>query len=59
MLPNIATLAEYVNLSWSEVENNCPELLGRIALVLESEDEIKMLTVDRGDSRTSLYVEKL
>ena len=57
--PNIATLAEYVNIAWSEVENSNPELLGRIALVLECEQEIKVLSVDRGDTRLSLYVEKL
>ena len=59
ILPHIATLAEYVNIAWSEVENSNPDLLGRIALVLECEQEIKVLSVDRGDTRLSLYVEKL
>ena len=59
ILPHIATLAEYVNVAWSEVENSNPELLGRIALVLECERELKELTVDRGDTRLSLYVERL
>lgn len=59
ILPHIATLAEYVNVAWSEVENSNPELLGRIALVLECEQEIKILTVDRGDTRLSLFVEKM
>lgn len=59
ILPHIATLAEYVNIAWSEVENSNPELLGRIALVLECEQDLKILSVDRGDTRLSLYVEKL
>lgn len=59
ILPHIATLSEYVNIAWSEVENSNPELLGRIALVLECEHELKVLTVDRGDTRLSLYVENL
>ncbi|OMJ65864.1 hypothetical protein SteCoe_37505 [Stentor coeruleus] len=59
ILPHIATLAEYVNIAWSEVENSNPELLGRIALVLECEQDLKVLSVDRGDTRLSLYVEKL
>jgi hypothetical protein len=59
VLPHIATLAEYVNIAWSEVENSNPELLGRIALVLECERELKELSVDRGDTRLSLYVERL
>ena len=59
ILPHIATLAEYVNIAWSEVENSNPELLGRIALVLECEQEIKVLSVDRGDTRLSLFVEKM
>jgi hypothetical protein len=59
ILPHIATLAEYVNIAWSEVENSNPELLGRIAVVLECEQEMKVLSVDRGDTRLSLYVEKL
>lgn len=59
VLPLVITLAEYVNAAWTEVEAANPELLGRIALVLESEEEIKVLTVDKGDTRTSLYVERL
>lgn len=58
-LPLVITLAEYVNAAWTEVEAANPELLGRVALVLESEEEIKVLTVDKGDTRTSLYVERL
>ena len=59
ILPQIATLAEFVNIAWSEVENNNPDLLGRIALVLESDNEIKTLTLDRGDTRMTLFVERL
>lgn len=59
VLPVIVALAEAVNVAWSEVENTNPELLGRVALVLESREEIRTLTVEKADTRTSLYVEPL
>lgn len=59
LLPVIVTLAEAVNVAWSEVENANPDLLGRVALVLESQEEIRTLTVEKADTRTSLYVEPL
>mmetsp|Transcript_6698 Transcript_6698/g.6568 ORF Transcript_6698/g.6568 Transcript_6698/m.6568 type:complete len:106 (+) Transcript_6698:352-669(+) len=59
ILPSILTLAEYVNIAWSEVENNNPDILGRVAVVLECEQEMKVLSVDRGDTRMSLFIERL
>ena len=59
ILPHLVTLAENVNIAWSEIENTNPDLLGRVALVLECEEEIRVLSVDRGDTRMSLYVERL
>ena len=59
ILPHVATLTEFVNNAWTEIENNNPELLGRIAVVLECEQEIKVLSVDRDDTRMSLFVEAL
>jgi hypothetical protein len=59
VLPQVVTLAEYVNIAWSEVENSNPDLLGRLAVVLETEEELRELSVERAKSRVSLYVEKL
>lgn len=59
VLPQVVTLAEYVNIAWSEVENSDPDLLGRLAVVLETSEELRELSVERAKSRISLFVEKL
>mmetsp|Transcript_5208 Transcript_5208/g.9569 ORF Transcript_5208/g.9569 Transcript_5208/m.9569 type:complete len:230 (+) Transcript_5208:281-970(+) len=59
VLPQVVTLAEYVNIAWSEVENTNPDLLGRLAVILETGEELRELSVERAKSRVSLYVEKL
>eukprot|EP00357_Protocruzia_adherens_P013340 CAMPEP_0115028722 /NCGR_PEP_ID=MMETSP0216-20121206/36512_1 /TAXON_ID=223996 /ORGANISM="Protocruzia adherens, Strain Boccale" /LENGTH=251 /DNA_ID=CAMNT_0002405045 /DNA_START=21 /DNA_END=776 /DNA_ORIENTATION=+ len=57
--PHLGTLAEFVTSAWTEIEQANAELLGRIALILESKEEMDKLEIDQADSRLILYVEQL
>jgi hypothetical protein len=58
MISGIATLAEVMNKSWTELEAN-DELFGKMALVMESEEEIQIIQITKDNTRLLLFVELL
>jgi hypothetical protein len=55
IMSNIASLAGLMYNSWEELEVN-NELIGRMALVLESEEELQILNILKNNSRLILFV---
>ena len=56
----VISLCESVTLAWSNVEElNNPSLLGKVAVILESERKIDELCLEKEDSRIVLFVENL
>jgi hypothetical protein len=58
IISGIATLAEVMSKSWTELEAN-DELFGKMALVMESEEEIQILQITKDNTRLLLFVELL
>jgi hypothetical protein len=58
IMSNIATLAEIMYSTWEELEVN-NELMGKMALVLESDLELQILNIIKNNTRLILFVEAL
>jgi predicted nuclease with TOPRIM domain len=58
ILANIATVAEIMYTTWEELEDN-NELMGKMALVLESDEEMQILNIIKNNSRLILIVDSL
>eukprot|EP01016_Furgasonia_blochmanni_P036479 TRINITY_DN4174_c0_g1_i2.p1 TRINITY_DN4174_c0_g1~~TRINITY_DN4174_c0_g1_i2.p1 ORF type:complete len:233 (+),score=35.68 TRINITY_DN4174_c0_g1_i2:326-1024(+) len=59
-LPNLVSLCEIISSTWTELEAlDNPQLLGKIALVLESDKKIDELCIYKEDSKIVLYVDPL
>jgi hypothetical protein len=59
-LQMFSTVCESITRTWKDLEAaNNPDLLGRIAVVLESERRLDAISLDKGDIRLVLYVEPL
>lgn len=58
IISNIASLAGIMYNSWEELEIN-NELIGKMALVLESEEELQILNVLKKNNRLILFVDAL
>jgi len=59
MLSNIATLAGIMYYAWEEVNSLNEDHSGRIALILESDEELQILNVHKKNSRLNLNIEPL
>jgi hypothetical protein len=59
MLSNIATLAGIMYYSWEEVNSLNEDNTGKMALILESEEELQILNVHKKNSRLILSIEPL
>ena len=59
MLSNIATLAGIMYYSWEEVNSLNEDHSGRMALILESDEELQILNVHKKNSRLILSIEPL
>jgi hypothetical protein len=58
VLSHVATLAEIMYSTWEELEVN-NELMGKMALVLESDEELQILNIVKNNTRLILFVEAL
>lgn len=58
VLSHVATLAEIMYSTWQELEVS-NELMGKIALVLESDEELQILNIVKNNTRLILFVEAL
>ncbi len=59
ILSNIATLAGIMYYSWEELNSLSDEVTGKMALILESEEELQILNVHKKNSRLILNIEQL
>ena len=59
MLSNIATLAGIMYYSWEEVNSSNEDNTGKMALILESDEELQILNVHKKNSRLILSIEPL
>ena len=59
MLSNIATLAGIMYYAWEEVNSLNEDHSGRMALILESDEELQILNVHKKNSRLILNIEPL
>jgi len=55
----IAGLGEVLSNCWKEVENTKPQVLGRVAIVIESEIDIPILSIETEEANFMLSVEPL
>ncbi len=57
-ISNVATVADVMSATWEDLELS-NEIMGKMALVLESEEELQILNVIKNDSRSILIVDSL
>lgn len=59
ILSNLATLAGIMYYSWEELNSFSEEITGKMALILESDEELQILNVHKKNSRLILSIEPL
>jgi len=59
ILSNIATLAGIMYYSWEELNSFSEDVTGKMALILESDEEMQILNVHKKNSRLILSIEPL
>ena len=59
VLSNVATLAGIMYYSWEELNSFADEVTGKMALLLESDEEMQILNVHKKNSRLILSIEPL
>jgi len=60
MMGYLTNLCEAVSVCWNEIEElGNPNLLGKVAVVFESNRKIDVLSIEKEDSKIVLYVEPL
>jgi hypothetical protein len=59
ILSNLATLAGIMYYSWEELNSFSEEVTGKMALILESDEELQILNVHKKNSRLILSIEPL